>query len=270
MSDPTLPADAADPRALVAFDAHADYVRRFTLAGGGDVLAEDGILCFASPHPLPLLVNGALRTDPATDPTVVLETAMAFFASRDRRFGISGLVGRDDDLLASLQAEEYSIGNPEPLQHLEISELSPIPCPPGIEIRDVVDAEGVREVAALNQDATRAYGMPEDLFETIFDEPRTVLMDGMHGVLAYDGQVPVATAQVLVTEDVAYVGWVAVASASMRRGLGTVVTSAVIERGRDAGASVAVLMASPMGAPVYRRMGFADVGVLRSAAIAPR
>ena len=47
------------------------------------------------------------------------------------------------------------------------------------------------------------------------------------------------------------------------RGIGTALTSAVLAAGRDAGASIAVLTASPDGAGIYRRLGFAEQRVVR-------
>ena len=83
-------------------------------------------------------------------------------------------------------------------------------------------------------------------------------------IIERDGE-PLATAQVQMQDDTAYVGWVAVATSAGRLGLGTTVTRLVVERGFDEGATAAVLLASPMGAPVYRRMGFEDVGEVRGA-----
>ena len=45
-----------------------------------------------------------------------------------------------------------------------------------------------------------------------------------------------------------------------RRGYGAAATWAAIEVGAQRGCDHAVLQASEMGAPVYRRMGFVDVG----------
>lgn len=56
---------------------------------------------------------------------------------------------------------------------------------------------------------------------------------------------------------------VATAEAFRGRGIGRALTTAAIDAGRAAGLTQAVLMASEMGAPVYRRLGFRDVGVVR-------
>jgi predicted acetyltransferase len=45
-----------------------------------------------------------------------------------------------------------------------------------------------------------------------------------------------------------------------RRGYGAAVTWAAIEEGRRQGCDHAALQASELGAPIYRSMGFVDVG----------
>ena len=87
----------------------------------------------------------------------------------------------------------------------------------------------------------------------------------VEAIVAYASGQPVATAQVFFHGVTAYVGWVATTAAAMRGGLGTLVTRDVIARACLHGASTVSLIASPMGAPVYRRIGFSDVAWLRSA-----
>ena len=74
-----------------------------------------------------------------------------------------------------------------------------------------------------------------------------------------------AAAQVFMCADIAYVGWVSVVEKASRRGLGWLVTETVVNEGLARGANAAVLVGSPMGAPLYRKMGFVDVGALRNA-----
>jgi phosphoribosylcarboxyaminoimidazole (NCAIR) mutase len=79
----------------------------------------------------------------------------------------------------------------------------------------------------------------------------------------------VATASALVARDVSYIAWVGTAQRAMRRGLGDAVTRAATTAGLELGAAVTALLASPMGAPVYRRMGFDGVGHLTSRVAMP-
>ena len=70
-----------------------------------------------------------------------------------------------------------------------------------------------------------------------------------------DGQ-PVACAQLLLSHGIAGVYYVGTVEAARGRGLGELVTRAVTNRGFERGAPVVGLQASPMGEPIYRRMGY--------------
>jgi GNAT superfamily N-acetyltransferase len=255
--------DASSELAARALRAHVNYFRAFTARGGGAVVELDGVVSWRSVHSIPFLVNTLVRLDPSVDAQSVLAAGNARFRGG---FETLGLVGADDDLLEEAARQHYEVGDADPLQVLtDPARLGDPVVPPAIEVRDVVDALGVADIAAVNRDATAGLGFPDDVFTRIFAEPASVLADDIDAVVAYHDGRAVATAQVFVDGETAYVGWVATRPSAMRAGLGTLVTHAVIARARRRGAELVTLMASPMGAPVYRRMGFVDVGHVRGA-----
>jgi predicted acetyltransferase len=67
---------------------------------------------------------------------------------------------------------------------------------------------------------------------------------------------PAATAVCVVAEGLAGIYAVTVQEHARRRGAGTAMTWAAVAAAARAGVQRAVLQASPMGEPVYRRMGF--------------
>jgi GNAT superfamily N-acetyltransferase len=76
-----------------------------------------------------------------------------------------------------------------------------------------------------------------------------------------DGQ-PVATSQLLLAAGVAGIYQVTCLPEARGRGIGTAVTVAALAEARRRGYAIAILQASDLGYPVYRRLGFRDYGRL--------
>src|SRR5207247_758593 len=74
--------------------------------------------------------------------------------------------------------------------------------------------------------------------------------------LAYQDGHAVAGAILYMAHGVGGIGWVGTLPEEFGRGYGRAVTSAVIAAGLGRGARFMSLQASPMGEPMYRRMGF--------------
>lgn len=75
-----------------------------------------------------------------------------------------------------------------------------------------------------------------------------------------DGQ-PVATAEIFLGGGVAYLGGVSTLPRYRRQGIGGAITLAALGSARQQGYRIALLTASPMGAPVYHRLGFQERGL---------
>ena len=139
------------------------------------------------------------------------------------------------------------------------------PPPDGLEITVVSDAAGLeiaRDVGA------RGFEMPREFMnvlaaESMLDDP-TVMM-----VIGSVDDVPVSTALVGVTGKTAGIYNVATPPEHRRRGYGEALTWAAVEEGNRLGCDHSTLQASPMGAPVYRRMGYRDLGTCVQLAYEP-
>ncbi len=78
---------------------------------------------------------------------------------------------------------------------------------------------------------------------------------------------PVAAAALFDGAGVAGVYNVVTVPEARRRGIGRAVTNAVLDEAVARGHTLAVLGASDLGLPVYRRLGFREVSRLRSYAL---
>ena len=129
--------------------------------------------------------------------------------------------------------------------------------------------EDVRAFTALGGRSYATYGMPETVFSEVITRPERVLASGMGTILAsIDGEL-VACAQYLLSHGIGGVYWVATDPDHRGRGLGELVTRVVTNEAFDRGASVVTLQASPMGEPIYQRMGYETVYRYRSFMWAP-
>ncbi len=124
-----------------------------------------------------------------------------------------------------------------------------------VEIRPVTDAARLTDVAVVAADA---FGSPLEVAGML--SPASMLDDDhCSWFLGYVDGDPAACGQLLRTADVAGVYTIAVREQFRRRGLGAAISRAVLAAGRDSGCTIGVLQASPMGKPVYDRMGFKTV-----------
>jgi len=77
--------------------------------------------------------------------------------------------------------------------------------------------------------------------------------------VGYVENMPVATATLFFTGDTVGLYFITTAPAWRRRGLGGAITAAALEVARERETQYAVLCASAMGYPIYRRAGFSDL-----------
>ncbi len=253
-------------------DVLADLAYRTTIDGFRDVTRsasegivheQDGAVMWLSRHPMPFLVNGAARIAPSADAAGAVERAKAFFGERGRGFTFYGLAGRDDDAIAAAEAAGLvAFGDGSPLMAVE-QPPTEIDVPTGVRIERAETADHVRDFGEVCSDAYTVYGMPDDVFPTLLT-PETMFGPHRTSVVAYDDEGAIGGGFAIATHGCAYVCIIGVRQRAFKRGVGGAVTQAVTAAAFDLGARVATLMASPMGAPVYRRIGWSDVGVMQS------
>lgn len=238
-------------------DASRDVTRRST---GGVVHDEDGVALIASGSPMPYLINSASRVEPGLSGPEVVDRARAFFAPRERGFTIMGKAGVDDDVIEAAEAAGMvAVSEGSPLMAIAEPPTA-IEVPSGLRVAMATTTADIDDVIEVCADSYAVYGMPPDVVSVIFDPPTVLLADHIATVIAYDDEGPVASAQAVATNGTAYLQWVATKQRAFQRGCGRLVTQSVTQAGFELGASLATLIASPMGAPLYRQLGWTDVG----------
>jgi Acetyltransferase (GNAT) domain len=222
---------------------------------------EPGSLLCAGGSWLPAVGNVALRTDDSLPGSVLLERAVDFFAEQGRGFNVMVRdTGEDDGLVAACEAHQIAaFGDPSP-QMICPARLDDPVVPDGVSLVEVRDTQGVRDFVAVNAEAYATYGMPLDVLPDIFDAPEAVIdnADTVIVVAYLDGR-PVATALTYMSDGAGALQWVGTVSDVRSMHLGRAVTVWATNAAFDRGASSCSLQASPMGEPLYAKLGYETV-----------
>jgi ketosteroid isomerase-like protein len=128
--------------------------------------------------------------------------------------------------------------------------------PPGLEIRAATDEQGRRDYLHVTAEAYATFQQPSELTEDAFVSVESVHGPHIQGFVGYVAGAPVAAAAVYVTHGVAGIGWVGTVPSHRGHGYAEAVTWAAVREGFRRGGAFASLQASPMGRPIYERMGF--------------
>lgn len=222
-------------------------------ARGAALRRAGGQQFVASPSTLPFL-NVVMRERGSGDPSDMLRRAEEFFFARDRGFVVHCWPGDPDLEEAALAAgmvgmmERY----PEMVRRERLEELP-------VDVRPVEDLADAARYWEICDAAYPSLGFPEGLFEATYSPEQLLQSQRVRAWLAYDGGRPVACASLWMAGGVGMVGWVAARPEARGRGFAAACTATVTNRALEMGADVVSLQASPMGEPVYRRLGFEEL-----------
>jgi GNAT superfamily N-acetyltransferase len=127
---------------------------------------------------------------------------------------------------------------------------------PGVSIDEVRDAAMLADWSRVG---SRGSGLPDDALDVFAELGHGEGTPIRHFVAYREGEA-VATSTLYMGAGVAGIYCVAVVPEARRQGFGAAITLAALVCGRELGCRIATLQASPMGAPVYRRLGFEEHG----------
>jgi GNAT superfamily N-acetyltransferase len=250
----TAPADEELLR-LMDLNMQAMYRHDTVATPGGEVVEAAGLVLCRTPRGH-LVSNMTMVTAPVDVATVRALTA-SFYRGTGCLFSVWTRAHADAALEAALERDGFHRVVSLPGMALRPGDERPPRLPAGIRIRPVADEDGRAAYADLMAAAYAVYGTPVESTRERFATMASVRGPRTQAFLAWRDGRPVAGAISWVAHGVGAVNWVGTHPDEFGKGYGAAVTWAVVEEGRRRGARFVTLQASVMGAPVYRRMGFA-------------
>jgi hypothetical protein len=209
----------------------------YELDSGATIEAEPGWLFGAGSASHPVISNAAFRRDDEVDATDFIARARAFFATRKRDFSIWVRAGQqeDEDLAEAAEAAGFQAVFEMPEMLLSSKRPEPEPMPSGAELRKLSDESEAPDFWTVAKEAYATNGFPPEVFA---------------GYTNHAG---------LLADNVAGIYWVGSRERARGHGLGRAVTVAATNAGLELGAEIASLQASPMGRPIYAKLGYEAV-----------
>ncbi|MCP3985259.1 MAG: GNAT family N-acetyltransferase [bacterium] len=210
----------------------------------------------------------ALGPNTVEDPERALALADEFFAALGRGYTlwIRGHLDKD------LEEHAKKIGMPSLSDMPGMWLDAPTPERPlaeGLVVAQAKDVEALSRLAAIEAGSYATTGLPPEACEAVFAMPERLLNPYTVVAIGHaDGQ-PAAAAIASLSNGVAGVYWVATLPEARGRGLGESCTRLVGNRALELGARGVVLQASSHGEPIYRRMGYREIGRYRWLAKGP-
>jgi hypothetical protein len=251
-----------DQAAALADASYVEFARETARWSGsaGELCERDGVLLFAAASDFPVSMNGVIRLDRSAPAATVVDLAEAWFGERGRGYSVStsGHGDGDADLVAEAEARGLLRIMDTPAMVCD-ARLADGAAPDGIELRLASTPEDIAAFVAINDAAYQSLGMPAEVIATSVLAPERVLAPHVRTVIAWEGDQPLATAQILLSHGIAGVYYVGTVEAARGRGLAELVTRTVTNLGFDLGARMVTLQASSMGDPIYRRMGYREL-----------
>jgi ribosomal protein S18 acetylase RimI-like enzyme len=221
---------------------------------GGVIHEERGLLFVAGPSSY---LRVAIRMDRTVEGAAAVYRSGEFFGVSEGGHLVLVREPDDADLARAALAAGYAPGWIERAMALhEPPAASPLIA--DLDVRAVSTPDEVLDYGTVVADANDDPGERERAGLLFHDD--TILAPHIAAFVVYVDGTPVSCAMTLVSHGVGGVFYVATVESARRRGLGDALTRMAARAGFDLGARAAWLGASEMGADLYRRIGFSDLG----------
>lgn len=224
---------------------------------GAQVDRVNGIALFATSLPLRLF-NQVLIEDDSADAGAI-EAAVSVLRSRGAPFAVNLRRDLDDRHIPTMTSLGLIRLSDDPwmpgMAMHPLPVFGSLPLAPDHDIRRVADAAGIADHIRT---AAAGFEMPQAWLEVIVTE-QLARRRGTIVYVGYTDAIPVSTGLGIKTGRTIGVYNIATVESARRRGYGAAMTIRIIDDGASAGCDVAILQASPMGQPIYERLGFKTV-----------
>jgi GNAT superfamily N-acetyltransferase len=237
--------------------------RRVQQMPGLDPYSADGLLRWRTGIPDGFF-NGVLAERPArADESAVIQEAIAYFRSEKvpamNWWLPSKLENSGWD--AQLRAQGFSFEDHTPGMVIDMAHLSALRLPREARI---VRVTSQAENRVWTETLCRGYGVPVEYLPILqYIGEQCGYEIPFHNFLAYWGEQPAATSALFLALGAAGIYNVATLEEFRGRGLGTAVTLSALLDAYALDYRVGVLQASPMGLPIYQKMGFMTTCAVR-------
>jgi GNAT superfamily N-acetyltransferase len=240
-------AEAADVNLATAWSA---------LGGpaGADIVTVESLTMVATGLPLSFF-NGAFLRAATREPEHLVAEAIRFFGDRDLPWLLWVRDTVSPEILAAGRAAGlHDAGGPPAMG------IVPIPRPPAppteLRIEVASTPQALQDHGSMLRDG---FGMPQEFVDRLVQPGLLDNPDVAAFVGRVDGE-PVSCSLLAVSGTTAGVYNVATPEAFRGKGYGEALTWAVLAEGARRGCTHGVLQASDVGYPIYRRMGFTELG----------
>lgn len=264
-----------DPRLLAAMEENAAYALADIAASfdGSERSHGPDMTRYLSGIPIPFL-NGVFSLHlPMDGLDAAIVEALAPFKERSLpMMWVIGPGSRPNDLGAHLETHGLTKGDETPCMAVEIAAIPPLTPLPAVTFVEVTSEPlvdqfahtaaagfgfGAEAVPIFQQIATRACLSPQSQQPQLVQQHQWVYHLG-----SLDGQ-PVATCTTFLHGGVAGLYTICTVPEARGRGIGGAITQLALHHAGALGYRVSVLQATPMGLPVYRRLGYVTCAVFQ-------
>lgn len=207
-------------------------------------------------------MNSVVRTrlNPDTDVDKCIETILTQARKRSVPLGWFLLPGTEPtDMASKLEAHGFKHDGDEAGMAVDLQTLpDSVPAQENLKIVEVLD------IPTLETWITtwgESYNANEAKRQSRFSFRASMGLDvklRYRSYLAYLDDLPVATSELFLGAGVASVVWVGTIPSARRQGFGAAITLAPLLEARRLGYRIGALTASPMGFPVYLKLGFKE------------